>query len=148
MKKSVFLAFTEDSDDDAKTISHSRGHADKVAKNDKQKQKQKSKKQYVICACAKIVALIFTWNREEQALKGLAMTISKKSKRLKNKGRSVNHNSEAAEIPSAQKTPPVVEPVETEWRQAMENVVISETVHVVDTSSNSEVSAVKGKIRK
>ncbi|ETW00688.1 hypothetical protein, variant [Aphanomyces invadans] len=69
MKKSVFLAYAEDSDEDDAVVSHRQD--DKSAKSSKQKQKQKAKKQ------------------EENALKSLAMTTSsKKSKKKKNQTHS------------------------------------------------------------
>ncbi|RHY12937.1 hypothetical protein DYB36_012828 [Aphanomyces astaci] len=46
MKKSVFLAYAEDSDEDDTIFSRDQG--DKSAKSSKQKQKQKAKKQYVV----------------------------------------------------------------------------------------------------
>ncbi|ETV84576.1 hypothetical protein, variant [Aphanomyces astaci] len=67
MKKSVFLAYAEDSDEDDTIFSRDQG--DKSAKSSKQKQKQKAKKQ------------------EENALKSLAMTSSSK-KSKKKKGQS------------------------------------------------------------
>ncbi|CAK4148891.1 unnamed protein product [Aphanomyces euteiches] len=63
MKKSVFLAYAEDSDDDT---TFSRHQGDRSAKNSKHKQKQKAKKQ------------------EDNSLKNLAMSTSKKSKKKKN----------------------------------------------------------------